>query len=191
MKGIDPDAFQALCDYPWPGNVRELENVVERLIVTGRPEQVRPEDLPPEIRMQRGLGMKPKRERRKTVVDDLYKRLRDDRESFWTAVYPLYMAREITRQAPLYTPRMPRTRGGGWLPASRMCSGDGIENVQRPIQPKKRASAFSIIRRRHTRSTASTAGSSPRSCNVRSGSARFPWLSRRPITIRASSRASS
>ena len=99
VKGIEPDAFQALCDYPWPGNVRELENVIERLIVTGRHEQVRPEDLPPEIRMQRGgLGLKPKRERRKTVVDDLYKRLRDDRESFWTAVYPLYMAREITRQ---------------------------------------------------------------------------------------------
>ena len=34
----------------------------------------------------------------KTVVDDLYKKLRDDRESFWTAVYPLYMARDITRQ---------------------------------------------------------------------------------------------
>jgi len=99
VKGLDADAFQALCDYPWPGNVRELENVVERLIVTGRHEQVRPEDLPPEIRTQRGgLGLKPKRERRKTVVDDLYKRLRDDRESFWTAVYPLYMAREITRQ---------------------------------------------------------------------------------------------
>jgi transcriptional regulator with PAS, ATPase and Fis domain len=98
VKGIDTDAFQSLCDYPWPGNVRELENVIERLIVTGRHEQVRVEDLPPEIRMQRGLGLKPKRERRKTVVDDLYKRLRDDRESFWTAVYPLYMAREITRQ---------------------------------------------------------------------------------------------
>ncbi len=99
VKGIDGDAFQALCDYPWPGNVRELENVIERLIVTGRHEQVRTEDLPPEIRTQRGgLGLKPKRERRKTVVDDLYKRLRDDRESFWTAVYPLYMAREITRQ---------------------------------------------------------------------------------------------
>jgi transcriptional regulator with PAS, ATPase and Fis domain len=99
VKGIDPEAFQALCDYPWPGNVRELENVVERLIVTGRHEQVRAEDLPPEIRMKSGgLGLKPKRERRKTVVDDLYKRLRDDRESFWTAVYPLYMAREITRQ---------------------------------------------------------------------------------------------
>ena len=41
VKGIDPDAIQALCDYPWPGNVRELENVIERLVVTGRHEQVR------------------------------------------------------------------------------------------------------------------------------------------------------
>ena len=98
-RAIEPDAFQALCDYPWPGNVRELENVIERLIVTGRHEKVRLEDLPAEIRLQRGLvGLKPKRERRRTVADDLYKKLREDRESFWTAVYPLYMAREITRQ---------------------------------------------------------------------------------------------
>ena len=98
VKGIENDAFQALCEYPWPGNVRELENVIERLIVTGRHEQVRLDDLPPEIRHQRGLALKPKRERRRTVADDLYKKLREDRESFWTAVYPLYMAREITRQ---------------------------------------------------------------------------------------------
>jgi transcriptional regulator with PAS, ATPase and Fis domain len=52
VKGIDTEAFQALCDYAWPGNVRELQNVIERLIVTGRHEQVRPEDLPPEIRMK-------------------------------------------------------------------------------------------------------------------------------------------
>ncbi len=66
VKGVEPDAFQALCDYPWPGNVRELENVIERLIVTGRHEMARVEDLPAEIRLQRGLAMKPKRERRRT-----------------------------------------------------------------------------------------------------------------------------
>jgi transcriptional regulator with PAS, ATPase and Fis domain len=97
-RSIDPDAFRALCEYPWPGNVRELENVLERLVVTGRHEVVRVDDLPAEIRMQRGLAIRPKRERRRTVADDLYKKLRDDRESFWTAVYPLYMSREITRQ---------------------------------------------------------------------------------------------
>ena len=30
---FDPEAVQALCDYPWRGNVRELENVVERALI--------------------------------------------------------------------------------------------------------------------------------------------------------------
>jgi hypothetical protein len=40
---------------------------------------------------------RPRRERRRTVADDLFKRLIEDRESFWTVVYPLYMQRDITR----------------------------------------------------------------------------------------------
>ena len=36
-------------------------------------------------------------ERRRTVADDLYQRLVEKRESFWSAVYTLYMDREITR----------------------------------------------------------------------------------------------
>ena len=36
-------------------------------------------------------------ERRRTVADDLLKRMTVNHESFWTAVYPLYMQREITR----------------------------------------------------------------------------------------------
>jgi len=30
-------------------------------------------------------------------VDDLYQRIINDRQSFWSVVYPLYMDREITR----------------------------------------------------------------------------------------------
>jgi len=71
--------------------------VIERLVVTGRSESVEPEDLPMEIRSHDALGLRPKRERRRTVADDLYKKLLEERESFWTAVYPLYMQREITR----------------------------------------------------------------------------------------------
>jgi len=97
VHGIDSDAFQTLTDYPWPGNVRELENVIERMVVTGRHELVRVDDLPQEVRAQRGVGIRPKRERRRTVADDLFKRLVEDGESFWTAVYPLYMNREITK----------------------------------------------------------------------------------------------
>jgi len=36
--------------YPWPGNVRELKNVMERLAVMCGGNDVRPEDLPPEVR---------------------------------------------------------------------------------------------------------------------------------------------
>ena len=98
VKGLEPDAFSALTEYPWPGNVRELENVIERLVVTGRHEQVKLDDLPMEIRAQRGISLRPKRERRKTVADELYKRMADEGVSFWTVVYPLYMNRDITRQ---------------------------------------------------------------------------------------------
>jgi len=94
---LSPEALEALSEYSWPGNVRELQNVIERLIVRGRGELIAVEDLPPEIREQRGIGTRPKRERRRTVADDLYRRLTEKRESFWTAVYPLYMQREITR----------------------------------------------------------------------------------------------
>jgi len=41
--------------------------------------------------------MRPLQERRRTIADDLFKKLVEDRESFWSAVYPLYMNREITR----------------------------------------------------------------------------------------------
>jgi DNA-binding NtrC family response regulator len=92
-----PEAMQMMTAYAWPGNVRELENVVERLLVTAPGDVVTVRDLPLELQSQRNLSVRPKHERRRTVADDLYKRLVEDRESFWTAVYPLYMQREITR----------------------------------------------------------------------------------------------
>ena len=87
----------AMVEYPWPGNVRELENAIERLVVKARGETASVDDLPLEIRMQRNVSLRPKRERRRTVADDLYKRLVEEQESFWHVVYPLYMQREITR----------------------------------------------------------------------------------------------
>jgi two-component system, NtrC family, nitrogen regulation response regulator NtrX len=94
---ITPAAMRLFEQYAWPGNVRELENVIERLVVTARSQSVSPDDLPHEIRIQQGVGVRPRKERRRTVADDLYKRLVEGRESFWTSVYRLYMQREITR----------------------------------------------------------------------------------------------
>jgi len=96
VKAISKMALDALCEYSWPGNVRQVENVVERLVVTGRREVVLLEDLPQEIRSPLG-GSRQGRERRRTVADELFKKLTEERESFWSAVYPLYMNREITR----------------------------------------------------------------------------------------------
>lgn len=96
-RGFSPEAATMMVDYDWPGNVRELQNVIERLAVTSANESIKPEDLPIEIRARHSSALKPKRERRRTVADDLYKRLIEERESFWNLVYPLYMQREITR----------------------------------------------------------------------------------------------
>ena len=97
ITSVTPGAMKVLCDYPWPGNVRELENVVERLVVNAKGPVVDVEDLSPDVRAQDAVSFKPKRERRRTVAEDLYRRLTEQRESFWTSVYPLYMEREITR----------------------------------------------------------------------------------------------
>ena len=96
-KALAPDTMRLMCEYSWPGNVRELENVIERLVVTGRSESILPEELPMEVRTHSNVRIRPKRERRRTVADDLYRRLLEERESFWAAVYPLYMEREITK----------------------------------------------------------------------------------------------
>lgn len=96
VRNITPEAVTALTEYSWPGNVRQLENVIERLVVTSRRESIHVDDLPVEIRTPI-TGSRPRRERRRTVADDLFKKLTDERESFWSAVYPLYMNREITR----------------------------------------------------------------------------------------------
>ena len=94
---IAPGAMLALVEYRWPGNVRELQNVVEQLLVARRDEELRVQDLPATVRARGGVTVRPKRERRRTVAQDLYNRLLADRESFWTSVYPMYMQREITR----------------------------------------------------------------------------------------------
>jgi DNA-binding NtrC family response regulator len=96
-RSFSPEAAAMMTSYDWPGNVRELQNVIERLAVRIGNESIKCEDLPIEITARQGTNLGPKRERRRTVADDLFRRLREERESFWNLVYPLYMQREITR----------------------------------------------------------------------------------------------
>jgi transcriptional regulator with PAS, ATPase and Fis domain len=97
VQAIAPEAVAALAEYSWPGNVRELQNVLQRLVVSGRREMIELDDLPPEVRTRSTRGARSTQERRRSVADDLFEKLIEDRESFWTVVYPPYMNREITR----------------------------------------------------------------------------------------------
>jgi transcriptional regulator with GAF, ATPase, and Fis domain len=98
MLTVSPEAMNTLIAYSWPGNVRELENAMERLVVTLQGTTIEAEHLPTEIRGNAGsVALRPKRERRRTVADELYKRMTEQGESFWTTVYPMFMGREITR----------------------------------------------------------------------------------------------
>ena len=47
---VTPDAIAVLERYSWPGNVRELRNLLEQLVVLGRPEHlIDVHDLPPHV----------------------------------------------------------------------------------------------------------------------------------------------
>ena len=46
IHAISPEAMAVLEAYDWPGNVRELSNAIERAMVVGATEEIRPEDLP-------------------------------------------------------------------------------------------------------------------------------------------------
>jgi two-component system response regulator AtoC len=97
IADVSPAAMKALVDYSWPGNVRELENVIERLVVNVRRDTIDLDDLSAEVKVHDPVAFRPKRERRRTVADDLYARLIVQKESFWASVYPLFMERDITR----------------------------------------------------------------------------------------------
>jgi transcriptional regulator with PAS, ATPase and Fis domain len=45
-KGITPRALNALQKHSWPGNIRELKNLLEKLVILARCEQLDVDDLP-------------------------------------------------------------------------------------------------------------------------------------------------
>ena len=47
---FSPAALAALIAYAWPGNVRELLNAVERAAILAEGPEIRPADLPEEVR---------------------------------------------------------------------------------------------------------------------------------------------
>jgi transcriptional regulator with PAS, ATPase and Fis domain len=91
------DALEALLKYRWPGNVRELRNVVEQLVWLSSGGVVAVEHLPVSMRGEPGLLITPIADRRSRVADELYDALVKQGASFWEQVYPMFLARDITR----------------------------------------------------------------------------------------------
>jgi DNA-binding NtrC family response regulator len=49
VKRFAPDALAVFEEHTWPGNVRELENLIQRLLITVRGEEIRANHLPPRL----------------------------------------------------------------------------------------------------------------------------------------------
>ena len=89
-------AVRSFLAYRWPGNVRELLNVLEQLVWLSPTGIVDVQHLPPALRSTPQL-LAPRLDRRRQVADDLYDSLVKQRASFWEHVYPMFLARDITR----------------------------------------------------------------------------------------------
>lgn len=98
---ISDAALDVLVRHRWPGNIRELKNAVERIVLRACGGIVGPSDLPTDVLMvgrsqpaSPGTGtpaaVPP-------VADVLAARMLHDGESFWSAVYPAFIARDLTR----------------------------------------------------------------------------------------------
>ena len=96
---IPTDVMDALMAYRWPGNIRELKNVVERMVLKAGNRAIGFGDLPAEILR----GVSPARTDAGAVAprtargDELAELMLNGQESFWSAVYPQFMSRDITR----------------------------------------------------------------------------------------------
>jgi DNA-binding NtrC family response regulator len=100
---ISPAAMEVLMAHSWPGNIRELKNVVERVVLKANGQVIGPSELPPDVLRQISpaapIVSRPSDSRllRFTIADELATRMIEHRESFWSVVYPEFMARDLTR----------------------------------------------------------------------------------------------
>jgi transcriptional regulator with GAF, ATPase, and Fis domain len=100
---LSADAMAALVAHRWPGNVRELKNVVERIVLKATGSVVGLTDLPSEVtrplaaRSASSTGAGTEASHKVTHAEELASRMLDHGESFWSAVYPLFVARDLTR----------------------------------------------------------------------------------------------
>ena len=96
---VTAEAMEVLTTYRWPGNIRELKNVVERTVVKASGQPIRPRDLPADL-VRTATASAPQAAPgpvRPSPADELTAQMLKQGESFWSAVYPMFMARDLTR----------------------------------------------------------------------------------------------
>jgi transcriptional regulator with GAF, ATPase, and Fis domain len=99
---LSPAAMDVLVGYRWPGNIRELKNVVERMVLRARGPIVEAADLPSDVihlaaSAALASASEPARPTSSAVAEELLNRMTKGGESFWSVVYPTFMARDLTR----------------------------------------------------------------------------------------------
>jgi DNA-binding NtrC family response regulator len=100
---VDAAALKAMTDYHWPGNIRELKNVAERLVLRCRNGRIREDALPAEISRSRPTPSSTAataaraEEQAPRLPAALFEQLITNGDSFWSAVYEPFMARDLTR----------------------------------------------------------------------------------------------
>ena len=102
LRTVSGDAMDALLGYRWPGNIRELKNVVERTVLKTTGEAIQHDDLPSEVtRTAKSVAVRktdtPAPGVTSSPAETLTSLMLDNGESFWSAVYPTFMSRDITR----------------------------------------------------------------------------------------------
>lgn len=94
---LSNEAVQQFLAYSWPGNVRELKNSIERMIVRRSGQEVAGSDLPPWSNDAWSMQPHADQPARVSVSDQLFEKMTKDGESFWSAVHPAFVARDLTR----------------------------------------------------------------------------------------------
>ena len=97
---VSREAMDALVAHRWPGNVRELKNVVERMVLKATGPVIQLGDLPVDVTRNltaaAGNGV-PGAAPESSQALELASQMFDRGESFWSVVYPLFVARDLTR----------------------------------------------------------------------------------------------
>jgi len=101
-RGIEPplvtaDAMATLMAFDWPGNVRQLKNLAERLITRAQGPILTRADLPIDIIGEIRATPPPSGPAARAPIEVVFDRMVKHRESFWSAVYPAFMTRDLTR----------------------------------------------------------------------------------------------